>query len=388
MIEVETAVSSIEAQSSFLKPDEVLMRLTTAFTAFFFVVTSTAPVFAGEVGLQDIRIFSHERGSALAVTIWYPSKDDGESALIGENRIFEGTPALKNASIETGRFPLVMLSHGSGSRMEGMAWIARVLAEAGFIVAGPNHPGTTSGDSTPAATSKIWERTEDISTIITALVSDSRWQASINKDRIGVLGFSLGGSTAIELAGARADLDAYARYCDDYPTMMDCRWFEGGRGFVDNNQVRVEKFDLRSINRERFEQSNRDPRIASAVLVDPGLATAFSPESVENINIPLTFINLGSIGKIPLAVLSDRLAKQVPDATYAQVDDSDHFSFLPLCKQGAANFLKSVGDPDPICEQGARRSRADIHEELAILITQAFERHAAQIDAKTRDRRK
>ncbi|TDW32877.1 hypothetical protein EV128_106221 [Rhizobium azibense] len=170
--------------------------------------------------------------------------------------------------------------------------------------------------------------------------------------------------------------------------MMDCRWFEGGRGFVNNKQVAVEIFDLRGIDRARFEQSNRDPRIASAVLVDPGLATAFNAESVKSIDIPLTFINLGSIGKIPVAVLSDRLAKQVPNAAYAQIDDSDHFSFLPVCKQGAANFLKSVGDPDPICEQGVRRSRADIHEELAILITRAFERHAAQLDAKTRDGRK
>ncbi|TDW32878.1 hypothetical protein EV128_106222 [Rhizobium azibense] len=171
------------------------MRLTTALTAIFFVVTSTASVFAGEVGLQDIRVFSHERGSALAVTIWYPSKGDGEPALVGESNIFEGSQASKNASIEVGHFPLVLLSHGSGSRVEGMAWIAKVLAEARFIVAGPNHPGTTSGDSTPAATPKIRERTQDISTIITALVSDARWQASIDTKRIGVLGFSLGGST-------------------------------------------------------------------------------------------------------------------------------------------------------------------------------------------------
>lgn len=171
----------------------------------------------------------------------------------------------------------------------------------------------------------------------------------------------------MELAGARADLDAYVRYCDDYPAMMDCRWFEGGRGFVDNKQVMVEKFDLRSIDRARFEQSNRDPhRLCGAGRSRP--SDGFQSESVKSIDIPLTFINLGSIGKIPVAVLSDRLAKQVPNAAYAQVDDSDHFSFLPICKQGAANFLKSVGDPDPICEQGVRRSRADIHEELAILI--------------------
>ncbi|WP_105383945.1 alpha/beta hydrolase family protein [Neorhizobium alkalisoli] len=348
------------------------MRLTFAFIALLY---ASVPAFAGNpAGVQNVSIASPARGAALDVTVFYPSKGDGEPIVIGQNRVFEGMSASKNATIEKGRFPLVLLSHGSGSRVEGMAWIATKLAEAGFIVAGPNHPGTTSGDSTPAATPKIWERAQDLSTIITALTNDPRWQPSIDKDRIGVLGFSLGGSTAMELAGARADLDAYIRYCEDYAMMMDCRWFQGGRGFANNEPVTVEKLDLRTIDKARFEQSNRDPRIVSAVVVDPGLAAAFKPESLKGIDIPLTIINLGSTGKIPVAVRADKLVKQIPNAAYAQVDNSDHFSFLPVCKQGAAEFLDSIGDPDPICEEDGLRLRTDIHKELIGLIMQTFER--------------
>ncbi len=348
------------------------MRLKLSLLAFLLTVT---PAFSGEtVGIQKISVVSPERDRSLAVTVWYPSTGGGEDMIAGENRIFEGSPALRNGSIRQGRFPLVLLSHGSGSRVEGMAWIATQLAAAGFIVAGPNHPGTTSGDSTPAATPKIWERTRDLSEIITALTADGRFENAIDPARIGVLGFSLGGSTAMELAGGQADLSAFARYCDTYPEMMDCRWFRGGRGFADNEEVTVEQLDLRRIDRTRFEQSNRDPRIVSAVLVDPGLATVFKPESVETIDIPLTFINLGSAGEIPVAVLSDKLAKQAPKASYAQVDNSDHFSFLPVCKPGAAGFLASIGEPDPICNENPKRSRVSIHEELTGLIVSAFER--------------
>lgn len=372
MIEVEQIPYFSKGQSSLLQPNEVTMRLTLAFMALLY---ASVPAFAGNpAGVQSLSIASPARGTALDVTVFYPSKGDGEPILIGQNRVFEGMPASKNATIEKGRFPLVLLSHGSGSRVEGMAWIATKLAEAGFIVAGPNHPGTTSGDSTPAATPRIWERTQDLSTIITALTNDTGWQPSIDQDRIGVLGFSLGGSTAMELAGARADLDAYIRYCEDYAMMMDCRWFQGGRGFVNDEPVTVEKLDLRTIDKARFEQSNRDARIVSAVVVDPGLAAAFKPESLRGIDIPLTIINLGSTGKIPVAVLADKLVKQIPNAAYTQVDNSDHFSFLPVCKQGAAEFLRSVGDPDPICEEDGLRLRADIHKELIGIITRAFER--------------
>ncbi|RCW23259.1 putative dienelactone hydrolase [Ciceribacter lividus] len=339
----------------------------------FLLAGSSVPARDG-VGVRQVSIAAPERDRPLSVTIWYPAEDGGEPVAVGENRIFEGTPALKDAAIRKQRFPLVLLSHGSGSRVEGMAWIATKLAEAGFVVAGPNHPGTTSGDSTPAATPRIWERTGDLSAITTALTVDPDLASSIDPHRIGVLGFSLGGSTAMELAGARADLDAFVRYCDSYPAMMDCRWFRGGRGFVDGEPVKVDVLDLRSIDRVRFEQSNRDPRITSAVLVDPGLATAFTPDSLKAVDIPLTFINLGSAGTIPVAVRSDALAAQLPNATYEQVDEADHFSFLPVCKPAATDFLKSLGDPDPICAENPRRSRADIHLELIERVKMAFER--------------
>lgn len=293
--------------------------------------------------------------------------------MVGENRIFEGTSAGKDAAIEPGPLPMVLFSHGSGARGNSMAWIATALAENGFLVIAPNHPGTTSGDSTPQDTPKIWERTDDISTIVTSLTTNAEWSGSIDESRIGVLGFSLGGTTAMELAGARASLDAYVQYCIDYANSMDCRWFVGERGYKDGKPVDVPKLDLRTVDRPRFEQSNHDPRIRTAVLVDPGLEVAFTGESLAGIDIPLSFINLGSVGKIPVAVLSDELSKKVPGATYVQVDDADHFSFLPVCKEGASAFLKSVGEIDPICEPTGRE-RSNIHAELTRIIVNAFQR--------------
>lgn len=155
---------------------------------------------------------------------------------------------------------------------------------------------------------------------------------------------------------------------------MDCQWFSGGRGYLDGEPVSVPKLDLRTLDKARFEQQNRDPRIRSAVLVDPGLALAFKPESLKEIDIPLTFVNLGSKGKIPPAVLADKLADEVPGATYRQVDEANHFSFLPLCKPDADAFLKSVGERDPICEPAGLRDRADIHKQLETMIVAAFNR--------------
>ncbi|WP_119271551.1 alpha/beta hydrolase family protein [Taklimakanibacter deserti] len=331
------------------------------------------PALAGDViGVRKIAVASPQRGKALAVTIWYPARKGGKETLIGDNKLFKGTPAFGDAPVAPGHHPLILISHGSGARIENLGWLAAGLVEAGFIVAGPNHPGTTSGDSTPIDTPKLWERTQDLSIILTALTSDPQWKGLIAEEKIGVLGFSLGGAAAMEISGARADLEAYARYCDTYRAMADCMWFAGGKGYVEGKAVATEKVDLRKIDKNRFEQSNLDPRIRAAVLVDPSLAQAYVAESLKQIAIPLHFINLGRPRTIPVAVIADKLAKLVPNSTYTQVDDAVHFSFLAECQAGGAEFLKSLGDADRLCDDGGVRSRADIHTQLRAMIAEAF----------------
>ena len=344
-----------------------------------FQILSTIPVligfvptcFAAEVGVREVSV--SQPGRDLGVTVWYPAGAGGKPTAIGDNKVFKGAQAAFDAAPVPGRHPLVVLSHGSGGRVEAMSWLATELAKAGFVVAGPNHPGTTSGDSTPADTPKLWQRTADLSAVIDTMTNDPAWNGVIDTDRIGVLGFSLGGSAAMEISGARANLAAYASYCDSYKK-WDCAWFAGGVGYVDDEPVKVDKLDLRSIDRARFEQSNLDRRIKTAVLVDPGLAQAYDDQSLKEISIPMHFINLGTADTIPLAVISDRLAKLTPKGSYAMVAGATHFSFLPECKEGAAEMLKSVGEVDPICADEGSRPRVALHAEIAGLVKDALVR--------------
>lgn len=328
-------------------------------------------------GVSMIKIASPERGRDLAVTVWYPAAASTKVIAVGADRLFEGTEAFADAPRGEGSYPLIVFSHGSGASIHKMSWLASSLAEKGFVVAGPDHPGTTSGDSTPEDTPKLWQRTGDLSNVISALLADPAWGAMIAPDRIGVLGFSLGGAAALELAGARANLDAYARYCDTYPDMADCVWFAGGRGYRNQEAIEVGKLDLRSVDRERFEQSNLDPRIRAAVLVDPSLALAFDAASIASIESALHFVNLGNAETVPVSVKADGLAGLAGDATHSWVQDSVHFSFLPVCAEGAAEFMRSIGEVDTLCSDGRDRSRADIHAELEENIGQAFERMLA-----------
>lgn len=340
--------------------------LRTLLSALSAVLLSTglsgASMAADAVGVRTVEVPAPSRGGTLTVTVWYPATAGGTKALVGEDRLFRGTAAWRDAPPAAGRFPLVLVSHGSGGSILNLSWLASRLAAAGMIVAGPNHPGTTRGNSTPLDTTRMWQRTADISDVLTALTTEPPWKEHIDDRHVGAIGFSLGGHTVLSLAGARADLEAYAVYCERYPAMPDCRWFASGG------------VDLRSTDKARFEQSNRDARIGSVVAVDPSVARAFTADSLEAIAVPVHIINLGSPGTIPVAVEAETLAAAIPDHTYQEVDGAVHLSFLAECQPGAREFLKETGDTDPLCEDapGHPRTRDDIHRQVAAMIEAAF----------------
>ncbi len=324
---------------------------------------AASSVFAAEpVGTRVIDVPAPARSGTLSVTIWYPAATAGTPVPSSKDKVFVETPALTDAPIAGSIFPLILISHGSGGAIANLDWLATRLAAAGFIVAGPNHPGTTRGNSTPLDTTKLWQRANDLSDVLTALTADPAWIPHIDANHVGALGFSLGGHTVMAVAGVRVDREAYARYCEAEKAMADCVWFASG------------KVDLRSVDKTLFEQSNRDPRIRSVVAIDPSVVRAFTTESLRAIDIPIHFINIGRPKTIPIAVRSDDIAAEIPDADYQTVDGAVHLSFLAECRPKAANFLKSVGETDPICEDapGSPRTRAEIHVQMAAMIKAAF----------------
>ena len=114
------------------------------------------------------------------------------------------------------KFPLVALSHGTGGSAMQMAWLGTYLAARGYIVAAVNHPGNNAVTGyTTQGFIEGWERAKDISAVISDMLADPRFGSKIDPDRIGAAGFSYGGFTMMELAGATADLNRILAWCDE-----------------------------------------------------------------------------------------------------------------------------------------------------------------------------
>lgn len=317
----------------------------------------TRPVADGVVGYTRGAAHAPARGSDLTFDLWYPSGPGGRAVTVGGNGVFHGTAAGRDAPRAAGRFPLVLLSHGAGGNAGQFGWIASALATAGYAVALPNHPGSTSGDASAAEAVRLWLRPPDVSAVLDAIEADPAAWPGIDLDRVAVLGFSAGGYVALAVAGARVDPARLATFCDDGPRgMSDCAFLSAGG------------VDLHAMDLSPAAQDLRDPRVDAAVAIDPGTVETLTEESLAAIRIPVLLVNLGDEAAVPPPVHARAASEAIPQATYSVVPDATHFSFLPECWPRGAAILRDEGELDPLCDDAGGRSRADIHAELRDLI--------------------
>ena len=297
----------------------------------------------------------------LDIRIWYPVEAGGEKVLVGENIVFYGFEATLEGTLASGTFPLVILSHGLNGNNLNQAWLAVALAKQGVVVVAPNHPGTTSLDSNSAETAKLWERPHDISRVVDHMLSDSKWGKAVDEREIAVIGHSLGGATALFVAGGRFSPDRFEKFCKLKPDQVGNIWYQ---------KYQIGK---KAEDKGLVSQNWQDERVSKVILLDPGLSQGFDPASLAGIDVPVLVFGAGAESKneMPLDDESRYLAKVLPkeQTIYIEVEDASHFSFFPLMKPRAAEFLEEASPGDEIIAfDGSGRSREELHKKFIDLM--------------------
>lgn len=134
----------------------------------------------------------------LATVIWYPAAPrTGTREALG----------LRDADVRRGPFPLIVFSHGSCGSPTEATYYATALAQHGFVVAAPPHPGNTVNDFPDCLAlgnfiDSAQNRVPDVRFVIDAMLGEatdpsSRFFARLRPDAIGVTGLSFGGFTAL-----------------------------------------------------------------------------------------------------------------------------------------------------------------------------------------------
>jgi predicted dienelactone hydrolase len=313
-------------------------------------------------GFDHLGVDAPHRPRPLEASIWYPAASETYTAPIGANPAFTGTMVQVGPAIAEGKHPLVIISHGSGGNIENLGWLAEGLVAKGMIVAGVNHPGATSGDSSPRQLPNIIDRTQDIAALIQTLTVDPAFGPAIDPGQITALGFSLGGATVLAAGGARFDADAFATYCDRYgKDASECVFFALGGG------------DPRALPAS-FKADMTVPGLAGVIAIDPALGHVMTDDSLTRLP-RVHLVKMGAGDVVPpardIGPDGSDVAARIPGSTYTNITPGWHFSFLGLCTPDAPARLKAEGE-DPICDDPEGADRAAVHDKIIADIAAAL----------------
>lgn len=337
------------------------------------LVSFTAQSAFAAVGFREMTL-PDKQGRPMHVSIWYPTDTDREPVLLGETPAFRGQPVVKDAEAGTGPHPLMLLSHGYGGSWRNLAWLASELVHKGYVVAAPDHPGTTAFDMGPPEAVFLWKRPRDLSRVIDALLSRRQLTGGIASDRIAAIGHSLGGWTVIELAGGRFDAKDVVKNCVTQFGSLYCKIFKALGVGRDAASTLAMGADL------------SDRRIRAVVTLDLGPGRGLTPQTLASVRVPaLVFgaaedVDKETAAKADIAATNKDfadLAQYLPSATtsYALVPGSLHFSFMQPCKPGAAALIEEEAPGESIvCKDGQGADRNAIHRQVADMIVAFLQR--------------
>jgi predicted dienelactone hydrolase len=311
----------------------------------------------------------------LRTAVWYPT-DGGTST----ETIFGGTgeglfvpvqvAADAPVSDRMPRYPLVVMSHGTGGSATMMMWLGSTLAENGYIVAAVNHHGNTASEKVmdPRGFLLYWERARDLSVVIDRLLVDSKLGPRIDPGRIGAAGFSLGGFTVIEAAGGRFSQTTFDTFCRSAKRDFTCEpqneFPEAPARFAElRNSDRTTQESLR-----RSGSSFRDPRIRAVFAIAPALGGGFTKAGLRGITIPVEVVVGAGDSVAPARSNASRYAALIPGARLTVLPGNvGHYTFLHECTEHGRKVL-------PICRDGTGVDRAAVHRDVARRAVEFFER--------------
>ncbi|ELR98931.1 alpha/beta hydrolase [Gloeocapsa sp. PCC 73106] len=190
--------------------------------------------------------------------------------------------------VQTTNIPVVIMSHGLGSRPEDFGDNAQHLASHGYLVAVPQHPGSDhqqvrrmkEGFSRSFfLLDEFVDRPLDISYVIDELERRNavEFNNQLNLTEVGAFGHSFGGYTVLALAGATIDFDHLETEC-------------GVKRIRGNVSILLQ---CRALDLDRQQYNFRDERITAVYASNPVNSAIFGPRGLGKISIPV-FIGAGN----------------------------------------------------------------------------------------------
>ncbi|MEX3691977.1 alpha/beta hydrolase family protein [Paraburkholderia sp. BR14263] len=250
------------------------------------------------------------------------------------------------------RFPVVLISHGRGGGPLSHRELATALARAGFIAVLPTHVGDASGfPRAPSQAQILIDRPRQAEAALNAVLGDPRFSASADVNRIGMIGYSAGGYTALILAGAKPDFAYASAYCANHDDPGSCpRSATSNRAH--GTQVKV------AVPAELIAwQPPVDHRLKALVLMDP-LAMMFGAPGLSAVRVPTMLYRPQDDSYLGSASNSLAVVSSLPTPPAVHIVPGNHFVFIDPCPASVAT------NGALICQDAPGIDRVEVHRQI------------------------
>jgi predicted dienelactone hydrolase len=248
--------------------------------------------------------------------------------------------------------PIAIISHGLGSDRRTYAYLGLHLASWGFVAVLLEHPGSDSryiqalidGRASELADPlEFLARPADVKDMLDLLTRDPeppiKFIGSLALDRVGVIGQSFGGYTALVTAGAALNFQQLDKDCnsDDVLSNWNTSLLLQCRALVVRPSPRVDRLSL------------ADPRVKAVVAINPIASSLFGQAGIAELQVPTAIIS-GSSDPIALPLpeqLRPFTQLTTPDKRLVVMRGATHFSTMGETGDETFQFPAQVVGPRP-----------------------------------------
>jgi predicted dienelactone hydrolase len=295
------------------------------FGMFLSIVLTAHAAAAWNIGYRRLDVQDSVTGELFPVAVWYPTRVAPTPLFLTGSLAACSLPtilcrwiafemqAASNSPPGDGKFGLIVISHGAGGFALNHRDMAMALTVGGYVVVAPTHPRGSGNDISGIG---VWVgRPKQVSRVIDAVLEDTALGSHIERQRIGVVGHSNGGFTALAVAGAKPDPSASVAHCRQHPD--DSRFCSSG-GAAAREATRTVG-DIPDL---------RDPRVRAIVRMAPNTAP-FSDDALARVDIAVRIYGAERDDLTLPRHHATRLARVLPPQTeYVLVSGAGHFSFV------------------------------------------------------------
>jgi predicted dienelactone hydrolase len=291
-------------------------------------------------GLVDLTLTDPVEGGPMQAIVAYPAAAGGPPT---ERRPFT-VDATLNAAPASGVFPLIVVSHGTGGSNLTHHDSVTALARAGFVVAAVEHPRDNFRDDSGFGTDlQLMGRAHHMVALIDGVLADGRVGRMVDRSRIGMTGHSVGGYTALLMAGAVPNFGLMEEYRKAVP-------FDVYRARADS---------VSNFQRKPGLDVVADPRVRAIFVMAPALGYVFDRTALSKVAIPVRLYRPSADQLLPHPWDAERIASMLPrQPEYEVVKGAGHFVFLAPCSAALAALAA------PICTDPPGIDRVAFHRRL------------------------